>query len=258
MMTEMIRCKNKIDRIKNINLEIDLLVQNSRRFYNLCLEKSNSDKNILSLFEARTYFESCLTIIKSMIEPNENELISKVNLQQQDFRMAIDILFENFMSVLDVETKELKKYIDDSKVNISNEFIVKVCVKSFREKIMDYMENLVLFPLTNTLRIYDELERKGKIKETTYSEGEGKDIKEINLTKRKYFEYILFTEVFKSAKIKGSQTRQKITASQGSLSNFHETNIIKPGRNKQEVFSIPRDSPPEPMAEFEDIPYEEP
>ena len=139
------------------------------------------------------------------------------------------------MSVLDLEQTKLEDDVKESK-KIINAFIIQVGIKNFREKLKDYMENLVVSPLFNAFLTYKNL----------------KNLKSEN--KKEIFEYILFREVFISAKIKGSETRQKLKASARSMgSSFHETNVIKQGRSKSGLTESTQDITPKEIEQFPDL-----
>ena len=246
MMTKWIGIKTRIKSIEEMDYDMDNLILNVRRFYNMTIERSNSETSIIDLFEARTYFETCVTIIKSLIDPGDNELIDMVNTSTA-FIKDIDIYFDNLLAILDVQQKDIQNEIKQVNAKLVDAFYIKLAIKGFREKIVDYMNNLILMPFMNSLNNYKKYEsiiKTGRIKI-------GED--EYEITKKKIFEYILFTEIFKSAKLKGSPVRQKVSASSGLSSSFHETNIIKPGKSKPMETISQADNPPELQEEFPSI-----
>lgn len=238
MTNQWIQIHNDIEYLEDLGVELLELFRFSEIFNNLCIGRKDLKKEILNLFEARSYFESCLILLKSFIEPNDNPYIKEVNAEH----MTHDVLekyFENLLSILDADQIKMKDNFGDSK--LLNPFSIKMSVKMFREKIIGYQNDLILFPIYNSIEIFKKKEKSLK--------------KDVN--KREVFEYILFSQVFISAKIKGSPERQKtskVTSAFGS--SFHETNIIKQGKSRnndnQEITTV-NPSPPDMDDEFPEI-----
>ena len=201
--------ENELSDLEDVYLDISRIAKLSNSFYNLCIEKNNQERSILNLFQARTHFESCLTILKSLIEPNKNDYIQIINAQFS-VHDALEKYFENFLAILDTEQKNLQSNVNQSKI-LTPQFMVQISIKLFREKLVDYMENIIITPFYNSVVLYKNLKEKNK----------------------ESFEYVLFREVFISSKIKGSAMRQKITvATQSFGAQFHETNITKYGKRQ--------------------------
>ena len=202
--------KNELTNSEGIWLDLNYLVNSSNQFYNLCLKRTEEEKAILNLFEARMNLESCLTFLKEIIEVHENKLIQKIN-ESHPILDLMDNYYENLFAILDLEEQKLRDYLTESK-KLFNPFLITVSIKSFKERLLGYMSDLVLFPLLNAVTKYKNI---------------------INFTEERkvVFEYILFREVYISAKIKGSQARQKLAMASHTLgARFSETNIIKSGK----------------------------
>ncbi|MEM3075071.1 MAG: hypothetical protein QW727_03980 [Candidatus Pacearchaeota archaeon] len=229
MRTEIEYIKNNSENLEKISGEIYYISILLNKILNCCISKKNEEKNIFSLLEAKTYFESCLTSLKLIIEPNNNSMINKINQEYYSYD-AIEKYCGLFLTILDSEQKELERFAQETR-RLVNPIMVSIAIKSFREKLIDYTINLIIMPLYNSIKTY-------QILSYTMSEKE----------KRENFEYILFRHVFISSKLKGSQDRQKAKiASQSMGASFKETNITKIGRGKSNE-DIPVESiksPPE-------------
>jgi len=207
-------------------------------FRNLCTQRNDYKKEIMNLFEAKSYFESCLTIIKNFIEPGDNKKIKQIN-EEHGTHDVLEKYFENLLAIIDSDQSSLE--LNMGNLKLLNTFSIKMGAKRFREKLKSYQEDLIRSPINDSLEVFNRLK---------YNFKEGTNEKEV-------FEYILFCKVFVSAKIKGYPERQKVSKSSGSLgSTFNETNIIKQPKTRlkqgQEVETVnPR--PPEIEEEFPDI-----
>jgi hypothetical protein len=152
MLEKMSYAENELINLEEIHLDISQIVALTNRFYNLCTERIKEEKFILLLFEARTCLESSITMVKVLVEPKDNKYIEEVN----EKHFSHDILekyFENFMAILDVEQQKIVSYIEDSK-KFASPFVVTAAVKTYRERLIDYMENLVLTPIYNAVVSY--------------------------------------------------------------------------------------------------------
>ena len=236
MRTELAQITDNMIPLRKLNIDVDDITHIVTDFDNLCIMR-NEDRDINKLIEAKTRFETGLTLLKSLIEPRENRFISGINEKYDSHDVLVSYL-DNLITILDSEQTKMidslklvrDRLIFDSLQNIFN--------KSFKEKMHDYVYNLIVIPLLKASTKYIFAQDLFK---------EEKDKKEI-------FEYILFREVFIASKIKGSKTRKDSSIS-GMGSNFHETNIIKPGRTRsihQAQFTA--QTPPDvPGQEFNDF-----
>lgn len=218
MRTDFVYAKSKLEEIDEIYLDVSKIVHVANKFFNLCVEIQDQNKAILNLFEAKTYFEVCITVLKSIIE-QDNLRIEKVNEKHS----SLDVLekyIENFMAILDARQEKLYSSVKQSRDSggIVTTFTVNISVKSFRETLVDFMNDLVILPLINATKKY-------RIVSFELEESKRKEA----------FEYLLFREIVISAKIKGSTTRQKLTLASDSFgSHFHETNITKVGKSRNQ------------------------
>lgn len=227
-----------------INIDFKLLSKNANNFYNKCLESTNDDLNVLKLFEITSYFESCLTNMKSLLEMQENILIEEqMKKHNFDFIKNFEANVDNLMSVLDSERTKIKDYL--SRSTIINPILIKVTIKSFREKIKDYMENLIIYPLDRSVYLFSFYESKGLIE--TFIK------KNSDVNKEMIFQYILFKELLYSSQIKGSDKRQKSSYSGVSSMTVHENNVIKPYKAPKSEQNEKNDY----MDDFEEIGYDE-
>jgi len=228
MRNEISWIEGEIERYEMIT-DISKLSVLANQFYNLCTERNNTNKSIINLFTARTCFESCITMLKIIIEPENNSKIKKLDVESNLYH-KLETYFENFMSILDLEQKDLEKNVKELK-SIIDPFAVIVGIKTYREKLVDYMNNLIILPLYNACNVYNNLTLGIKDQTTIHKE--------------ELFTYLLFREVMISAKIKGSEKRQKIKISSGEFgSRISETNIIKNTSRRrieprEEVVEIP-------------------
>lgn len=222
---------------------LDSLIDSINKFRNCLLPASEHLEEVFDLFRARTYFESCLSIIKSIINPEKNTLIENLKTNHESFQFynasqILEKFFDNFMSILDKEFEDF--YQLDNQGYKKVDPYVPVQVRSVREKLKDYMNSLILFPLQKSFQVYSTLQTE-KTKEV--------------------FEYILFREVLIASSIKGSEMRQKLIMSGGGGASFHETNIIKSPRSRSKSEPIQQNLPmeliPPGIEEFTDIFAEE-
>jgi hypothetical protein len=171
------------------------------------------DKDLAKVIEARTHLETTITILKRIIEPEENKLINTINNSYHSHDI-LEAYLENFLTILDEQFNKLResmsRYEQDS-------LVAKINVKSFRERMIDYMYNLIVHPLVAAS--YDLKHYKGDLHPS--------------ITQRELFEYLLFRQFFIAAKIKGSEQRRKVafSSSDGNVT-FTETNILKKGKGK--------------------------
>ena len=239
MRNDLAKIKIEIEKV-NININLMNILSLCNGIYNLCIyRREEISKTINKLLRAKTNFEVALTLIKGIIEPNENKLIDEINLEYSSHNV-LDEYFNNFLSILDVEQKNIQDSIkvnrimggvDDNKILIIN---------SFREKIIDYTDTLLVIPLLKSLITFN--------KYSSVAKG--------NHDPLNVFEYILFRELFISAKIKGSSTRQKVSLSTASIgSTFHETNITKVGRGSRQGLQARenRDVTPPEINDFDNL-----
>jgi len=224
MRRELTNLQIDLESLEELDTDLMKIAMYSKKFINLSMPRKSLMEEIFHLMEAKTCLETSITILKSMIESNENKLIEKVNTRYYSYDI-LEQYFDNFMSILDAEMKDLNSLISRYRNTIAKEPDLTVNIKSFREKLVNYMTNLIILPLINATIIYKKLDKTNC-----------EDPKE-------RFQYILFREVYISAKIKGSQMRQKVSvATQASNATFQTTNITKiprvnAGRNKTEVTS---------------------
>ena len=80
MRSEITFLENEMIELEGIFIDLSRLRRLVNQFYNLCMERTNENKSILNLFTARANFESCITIIKGMIEPSDSKLIILKNI----------------------------------------------------------------------------------------------------------------------------------------------------------------------------------
>jgi hypothetical protein len=173
----------------------------------------------LRILKARRHFESCLTICKSFIDPETNDYIEKVNDKLHSYDFFIDGI-GNSLAVLDKLESELES-LDEQTVYKSHDKIKsKISFKSykFREKLKDYMENMIIFPFISAIKNFYNFpnEIKGN-----------KVVKDKNL-----FMYLLFRELYGTIEIKGSEKRQLQFITGSGKVNMSETNIYKNAKNK--------------------------
>ncbi|MEK6882588.1 MAG: hypothetical protein AABY22_23405 [Nanoarchaeota archaeon] len=228
--------KNKLIDMEDIAMDLTQLDFLVNKFSNLIIPKKEEQKSVLSLLEARTFFESCLTIIKGIIEPNDNPLIEKIN-EKYYTHDALGKYFDIFLTILDYEQKILQDYVTESRKLISP-IIIQVAITAFREKLIDYMGNIIVSPLYNAVMEY---------------ENNLSNLEKEKIDKKKSFEYMLFRQVFISAKMKGSQDRQKAIMSGRNMgSTFKETNITKIGSGKDNTQDINEVQIPPSLESFKD------
>ncbi|MFW9880954.1 MAG: hypothetical protein ACFFG0_48450, partial [Candidatus Thorarchaeota archaeon] len=156
--------------------------------------------NISDLIKARVIFETCLTILKSAVEPRNNEYIYNINCKYHSYE-EFEKNLANSLVILDVMQLEFEKV--ERKMEFMNNPVFPIKIKAFKDKLVDCMENLVLNPLLFALRNTLEL-----------------------ITNKDFddFCYQLFREMYSSVKIKGMDVRQKVATASGSLgATFHET-----------------------------------
>jgi hypothetical protein len=241
MRIDLSKIETEMEHLQEINLELSKFVFHVKKFSNSCILKNDIKRNIYKLAEAKSHLLSCLTIIKNKIESENNDLINDYKTSNQINQKDIDDYFDNFLSIIDTNQKQLIKDIQNSEDNIISGLTVQSSIKNFMEELKDGMENVVLYPITSSIRIYTSNNFEDKWKE---------------ISKRKLFKFILFRCVLISAKIKGSEKRQKASLSSTAIgSTFHETNIIKPGKNqvRQREQEINEEFHDKEIDDFEDI-----
>jgi len=211
MRIQWIKANSHLEDIKDLNLELSRIRSTVNHFYNLVIENNKLEKNILKVFEAKACFETALTMVKGLIEPETNDMIDKLNKDQMNMNYdKIKDYFDNLLAILDKEGESLKTQVSVSNGKIQPSYMARVYLTSYREKLKDYMSNLIVYPFINASRYYKILDKKIKEDESRI----------------KIFEYLLFREVFISAKIKGSSIRHKSGSAIGNAT-FHETNAYK-------------------------------
>lgn len=232
-------------------LEINLfnLVTYSGKFYNCCIFTGRG-KDIFKLYEARRWFESCLTIMKDLIEPSNNELIE---VHAENHFISIEEYFDNLLSITDSELTELKINNKTIRKNFVPGEVIDIHLKYIKEKLMDYMENLVIMPLLKSLTEYRDYSTKIKELPKIKVQRDGKDI-ERTVTKKQIFEYLLFRNMFISSRLRGSPMRQRISVSSGLGISINEKNIYKTGGRKKAPATTGQtlETPPS-VKEFDDI-----
>lgn len=226
--------KLELEELEDVSIDLFEIVSLSEKFFNLCIrKKQTSTKFIQKLLIAKTYLETCLTLIKSIVEPNENIFIEHTNEKMQSYDI-LEKYFENFMAILDGEQKTT---IDTLKnVSMFNKSVPDIHLNSYKEKLVDHMNNLVLYPLLNAYKNYSDY----MFNKNLPTEVSKKDI----------FIYMLFREVYIASKIKGSALRQKIAVASQTVgsSTFHETNITRSPSKRNYDFNpninkVPPESP---------------
>jgi len=241
MRTDWIQIQNNLGDLDYLNLDLDRLYRLAHQFHNLVLPKRNFETEVFHLLEAKSNFETSLTILKGLIEPKDNPLINEIN-QKNYSSDILEVYFENFMSIIDSDLKLLQDSLTRRK-GVFEEFNPMI-VKKIREQLTENMDNLILYPLMKSYKIFMHLDKNSI-----------KNLPE-DITPKEVYEYLLFREVFISAKIKGSSMRQKVSvASQSMGATFHETNITKSPRGSK-VTKLPTnyiDSTPPDLDDLDEL-----
>lgn len=235
MINDLYKIKEQIEEFDE-SLDLDKLVSFANQFYGMTIEKENNKEMILSLLTSRTNLESCLTILKGIISPTNNKLISSVS---DDTISLLNLSFDSFMAILDLEQIRLSEAGGKNKQHV-DPFMERVSIKNFRELLIDYMENIVVFSLLNACERYVHF---------TITQ------KDLEYDKEELFAYLLLKSLIVTAKIKGSETRQKIRiASQTMSAHFTEKNILKDRTDDLDNLSNMK-IPPDPGKEtkFEEL-----
>lgn len=237
--TDWIQIQSDLEGLDYLNIDIDRLCRLAHQFYNLILPKKHFATEVFHILEAKSNFETSLTIIKCLIEPKDNPLINEIN-QKHYSSDVLEVYFENFMSIIDSDIKLLQDSLTRRR-GIIDEFNPMI-VKKIREQLTENMDNLVLYPLMKAYKNFIHL--KDSIKNLPE-----------NITHREIYEYLLFREVFISAKIKGASMRQKVSvASQSVGATFHETNITRsPRASKNKIQVGYTDSTPPDLDDFDEL-----
>ncbi len=243
MRFELSKIDYEMENMSELNIELSKLVYHVKKFYNACILKNEIKRNVYKLAEAKSHLLSCLTIIKNKIESENNDLINEFRMQISVMPKDIDDYFENFLSSLDSQQKQLIRDIQNSEDNIISGLTVNASIKNFMEELKDGMENIILYPLTMSIRIYTMNNFDERFKD---------------VPKRKIFKFILFRCVLNSAKIKGSEKRQKVAVSSSTIgTTFQEHNVFKQGRVHQKQPVQQEQESVEETDDFEDIFTEE-
>jgi len=241
MRTDWIQIQSDLSDLDYLNLDLDRLYRLAHQFHNLVLPKKHFATEVYHILEAKSNFETSLTILKGLIEPKNNPLINEINHKHYSSDI-LEVYFENFMSIIDSDLKLLQDSLTRRK-GVFEEFNPMI-VKKIREQLTENMDNLILYPLMKSYKIFLNLDANNI-----------RDLPD-DITKRDIYEYLLFREVFISAKIKGSSIRQKVSvASQSMNATFHETNITKPPRGSKTT-KIPInyiDSTPPDLDDLDDL-----
>lgn len=216
MRERLLKTCQELEDIPELSLEMSKLKFYSDKFYNACILKNDIKRNLFKLAEAKSHLLSSLNILKNKIESENNELINNFKMQNQNIQKDLDEYFENFLSSIDSNQRQLIKDIQNSDDKLIGGLTVPSSIKNFMEELKDGMENIILYPLMMASRIFSQNDFENDLK---------------SHSKKAIFRFILFRCVLISAKIKGSEKRQKTAISSGSTgATFQEHNIIKPGR----------------------------
>jgi hypothetical protein len=213
---------------KDIGLDITELKKNAFSFYSLCILNGHDiSLDIKNLVNARRHLETCLTLLKGIIDPKNNQIIDQVNQQVYSYRAFLDYL-DNANAVLDaMQGHFFKTTTASTPISATPQYYT--LVDSFKEKMLDYMNNLVLMPIHLSYQRF------------LYT----KNIKKDSET----YVYLLFREIYSSVEIRGSPSRLKVemsTGSYGTAFNERVTNIIKtPGYKGADGQNIADTTPPE-------------
>lgn len=236
MRVRLFEIEKKVEDLEFSSLNLQSLKMSADKFCNCCITKNNNEKDVMHVFEARSHLENCINILKSIIEPSDNILIENINAERDSYDI-IEKYLENFFAIIDADSEKLKQDIKMARERFIIDYMAKIGIKSFMEKLKNSMDNLVLLSLENALKNFAEYKIKYRDKEFTFN---GQVIAD-----RLVFEYILFREFFISAKIKGSSARQKVTISSGAGGvSIHETNITKSRKKPTIQSEEPIESPP--------------
>jgi len=216
MREKLVKVSQELEDLQELGLEMSKLIFYANKFYNACVLKNDVKRNLFKLAEAKSHLLSCLNIIKNKVESENNELINEYKAININIQKDLDEYFENFLSSIDANQKQLIKDIQNSDDKIIGGLTVPSSIKNFMEELKDGMENIILYPLMMASRIYSQNNFEDKWK---------------NISRRNIFRFILFRCVLISAKIKGSEKRQKTAISSMSAgANITEIKNIRHGR----------------------------
>ena len=242
MRSDWIQIQSNLDKLEELNLDLNRLYSHAFKFYNQLMPIRLFSTEVFHIMEAKSNFETCLTILKGLIEPKDNPLINEINQKHYSFDV-LETYFENFLAIIDSDVKLLQDSLTRRR-GLIEEFNPMI-VKKIREQLNENMDNLILYPLIKAHRNFVVLDKESI-----------KNLPE-EVTLRNVFEYLLFREVFISAKIKGSGVRQRVSiASQMAGATFHETNITKSPRGSTKAIKINpalSDSTPPDLDDLDDI-----
>lgn len=214
--------ENKILRLDDVNIDVRDIRMNALKFTGLLILNENEIyRDISKIVEARRLFETCLTQIISLTDPEKNEYIEKINETNHSFDAFMELL-GNANAIIDSQVMNFLDKIEKKRELFDNP-IMPIMLESARQKLLDYLENFILNPL---ILAYNKFIQLPKTIE--------KDGKKTGITKdSKLFTYFLFKELYKCAEIKGSAIRQASSLSTTGGIKFNETNYIKQGKIKQ-------------------------
>jgi hypothetical protein len=216
MRHELIKIDADIENLQELNIELSKLVYFCNKFYNACILKNDLKRNLFKLSEAKSHLLTCFNILKNIIDQENNKLIEDFKNTNPNVPEDLDKHFENFLSGIDINQKQLIKDIQNSSDNLIGDLTLPSSIKNFMEELKDGMENVVLYPLTMSLKIYRE---------------KNVEKMETDCSKKELFKFILFRCILISAKIKGSEKRQKASlSSMSSGTNITEIKNIRQGR----------------------------
>jgi len=236
MRSEWVELENKLMNLSEIYTDITKLHRSALKVYNKCMLHTDMGRNVFGLFEAKSYLEYCLSIMKSLVESDTNEIIEHYK-QSNSFSNTeeekMEKWFDSFLSDLDAKQAKLIMSLEDR--NMESKLKAPALIQAFMRQIMEILETIVLLPLSISLKIYmkrgiekhKELIRDNKV-----------------ISKRKIFDYFLFRQILNASKIKGGEKRQKTSISSGSQNaTFQEVTNIRQGkpRKLQEIPTIEKE-----------------
>jgi hypothetical protein len=222
----------EIKKIKDINFNFENLRKEVFSFHN-CIQIRNlflKDKfkqkkriydAIKSLMEARSHFDTCMTILKSLFELESNEYIQHANTKYKTYQG-----FTSYLGIsnarLDMLTESLKE-IERSTDIIINQ-ISLTWIENYKNTLDHYMNSFIINSLKESIRKFKIIPEE-KIIDV---KGENKTVKIVK--DMEFFSYLLILECYRTSEIEGAIARQIITqgGKASSLKTMEFTPVAQP------------------------------